>query len=140
VPQPPYEEIDHPADIALRVRGGSLAELLANAGRGMAQLMVNPATVNARESRGIEARGEDEESLLVAWLQEILFAFDADRFAPREVTLDSLDGLRARGTIAGEPLNTARHEVRNLIKAVTWHDLEIKKTAGTYEVVIVFDV
>ena len=122
------------------MRGGSLAELLANAGRGMAQLMVDPATVNARESRGIEARGDDEESLLVAWLQEILFAFDADRFAPRDVTLDSLDGLRARGTIAGEPLNTARHEVRNLIKAVTWHDLEIKKTAGTYEVVIVFDV
>ena len=140
MPQPPYEEIDHPADIALRVRGGSLAELLANAGRGMAQLIVNPATVNARESRGIEARGEDEESLLVAWLQEIVFAFDADRFAPRDVTLDSLEGLRARGTIVGEPLDTKRHDVRNVIKAVTWHDLEIKRTGGTCEVVIIFDV
>jgi SHS2 domain-containing protein len=136
----PYEEFEHPADIGLRAKGRSLAELFENAGQGMIELMLDPRTVRARQSRPITASGDDTEMMLVAWLEEILFAFDADGFAPREVQIELLAEGQVRGCLRGEAVDERRHELRNAIKAVTWHDLKVQRRGDAYEVRIIFDV
>jgi len=138
----PFEEFEHPADIGLRARGRTLAELLENAARGMIQFMVAPETVEPRHSRHLRVEGEDAESLLVSWLSEILFAFDADRFAPANVRVEHADaaGGMAQGVLDGEPIDPARHELRYGIKAVTWHNLKVERTGEGLEVSIIFDV
>ncbi len=138
--EPPFEEFEHPADIGLRVRGQSLQELFENAARGMIELMLDPARVGQRRTLDIEVEGDDPESMLVAWLGEILYAFDADRFSPARVEVRSVEGGRARGRIWGEEFVDWRHDVRNVIKAVTWHNLKVEKRGGSYEVSIIFDV
>jgi len=138
--KPPFEEFEHPADIGLRVRGESLPELFQNAGLGMIQLMLDPATVQAREAKPIGATGDETEALLVAWLNEVLFAFDAEGFAPCRVEVESFVPGEVRGRLLGEPLDEARHQFRNAIKAVTWHKLNVVKRAGMYQVEIIFDV
>ena len=40
----------------------------------------------------------------------------------------------------GEAFDGARHEARSAVKAVTYHNLEIRRGEGGYEVDIVFDV
>ena len=41
-----FEHFDHTADLGLRVRAGTLEELLAEAGRGLlAMIVANPASV-----------------------------------------------------------------------------------------------
>ena len=136
----PYEPFDHPSDIGLRARGESLEELFENAAQGMIELMVNPAHVEDRGARPIEAEGDDTEGLLVAWLSEILYAFDAERFAPACAEVLSLGDGSVRGRLRGEELSSARHEFRSMIKAVTWHNLKVEKTPAGYQVSIVFDV
>jgi len=136
----PYEELDHGGDIGLRVCGRSLRELFENAASGMIELMLDPAGVAPREAREIEAEGDDAESLLVAWLSEILYAFDAEGFAPARAEVTSLDASRARGRLWGEDFEGSRHEVRNVIKAVTWHNLEVQRSGDDHQVIIVFDV
>jgi len=137
---PGYEELDHPADVGLRVRGTSRRELFENAARGMIELMVAPETVSSACLREIEAGGEDSEALLVGWLEDILFAFDAERFAPAFAEVSKLEGTRVAGRLWGEEFDEDRHEVRNLIKAVTWHNLQIERSERGYEVTIIFDV
>ena len=136
----PYEEFEHPADIGLRVRGSSLAELFRNAARGMIELMLEPGTVTPRDGRPITATGDDAEMMLVGWLEEILFAFDADGFAPCEVEVERFEAGRVSGTLRGEPFDETVHEVRNVIKAVTWHGLKVEKQGDTYRVNVLFDV
>jgi len=136
----PYEEFEHTADLGLRARGGTWEELLANAGSGMIDLMLDPHSVRARDERTVEAEADDAEGLLVAWLGEILFALDAERFAPAAVEVDAADEGRVQGRLRGEALDESRHQVRNVIKAVTWHDLKVAKTDDGYEVTVIFDV
>jgi len=136
----PYEEFEHPADVGLRVRGSSLADLFRNAARGMMELMLEPGTVAPRDARTITATGDDVEMMLVGWLEEILFAFDADGFAPCEVEVELFEEGRVSGTLRGEPFDETVHEVRNVIKAVTWHGLKVEKQGETWRVNVLFDV
>jgi len=106
----PYEELDHGGDIGLRVCGRSLRELFENAASGMIELMLD------------------------------LYAFDAEGFAPARAEVTSLDASRARGRLWGEDFEGSRHEVRNVIKAVTWHNLEVQRSGDDHQVIIVFDV
>jgi SHS2 domain-containing protein len=138
--EPPWEELDHPADVRLRIRGGNLKELMENAARGMIEVFLNPKSVCHHETFRVEAEGPDPESLLVNWLQEILFTFDAERFAPCAVRVTALTEDRIAGELGGEEFDPDRHETRTEIKAVTWHDLEIRDAEAGLEVTVVFDV
>jgi SHS2 domain-containing protein len=135
-----FEAFEHTADVGLRVWGGGLVELFEQAAAGFIDLMVDPSTVRPAERRSIEVEAEETEELLVAWLAEILFAFDAEGFAPHSAEVERLEPGRLRGAIRGEPLDPARHELRQAVKAVTYHDLQVRRTDQGYEVRVVFDV
>ena len=67
-----YEEIDHTADYAIRVRGLDLPGLFIEAARGMNALTAG-AAVGPAVSREIHVEASDLEALLVSWLEELAF-------------------------------------------------------------------
>ena len=73
-----YEVFDHTADIGLRAFGKTLPELFEHAAQGMESLMVPPEQVRVRESRDISVEGHDPVSLLINWLNALVFLFDTD--------------------------------------------------------------
>lgn len=68
-----FEEIEHTADRAFRVQGRNLAELLVNAARAMGVLNRLEPGGEPPAMREIELEGIDRETLLVNWLNEILY-------------------------------------------------------------------
>ncbi|MHC4480302.1 MAG: archease, partial [Planctomycetota bacterium] len=124
----------------LRVRGASPADLFEQAGNGFVSLLLDPERVSPLRTMAIAAEGGDPEGLLVAWLEEILFAFEVEGFAPASVRVESLAPGTVTGELAGEEFDPRRHQMRSAIKAVTYHDLAIRETDGRYEVSVVFDV
>jgi SHS2 domain-containing protein len=134
---PGFEEVEHTADWALRVRGRDLRELLIRAALGMAHLLVSdPGAVPADIERHIELEALDAESLLVEWLSELAYWAEVDmlvfnEFELAHVTADHLEAV-ARG---GQVTSMQKH-----IKAVTYHNLEIVKTDYGLETTVVFDV
>jgi len=131
-----FEEIEHTADVALRVWGRDLAELFANAALGMAWLMANPSSVNPTVEVPLNLTAYDAETLLVTWLGELLYLNERDglvftHFDLEEVTPTHLRG-RARGGVAAE--------MRRHIKAVTFNELDIRPTERGLETMVVFDV
>ena len=132
----PYQEIPHTADVALRVWAGDLAALYAEAAEGMCALLAAEPAPGDEESRQVEVRGDDAESLLVAWLQELLYLAETERvmFTGFQVQTAAPPCLRAE--VRGRPL--AR--LGKWIKAVTYHNIKIQSTAEGFEVTIVFDV
>jgi SHS2 domain-containing protein len=69
----PFEEIEHTADRALRVRGATLDELFANAGRGMVALTGAEADPNRSVLHEVDLEAPDVESLLVDGLSELVY-------------------------------------------------------------------
>jgi len=78
MPEIAYEVFDHTADIGLRAFGKTLPELFEHAAQGMESLMVPPEQVRVRESRDISVEGRDPVSLLINWLNALVFLFDTD--------------------------------------------------------------
>ena len=135
-----WEFFEHTADVGLRARGGNLRELFENAGNGLIDLMFGQDAVSACRSCLISADGDDAEQLLVAWLEEILFAFEADRFAPARVEVHDVADGRALGCLWGEEFDGERHQVGKAVKAVTYHNLAIRQKGDAYEVDVILDV
>ena len=132
-----FEEIEHTADWALRVRGRNLSKLLVNAARGMNSLMVaSLADIPLEIEQHFELEAIDAESLLVDWLSELAYWAEAEMLIFRRFDLTNVSptGLQAvvRG---GHTPHLKKH-----IKAVTYHNLAIVETENGLEATVVFDV
>jgi SHS2 domain-containing protein len=132
----PFYEIDHTADVALRVHGRDLAELLRNAAAGMIALAGFATEPGPCRPFRLRLTASDAETLLVTWLEEILAQAEAERTLLQDYTLRVTDplGLDAEGSAA--PVSSLAKE----IKAVTFHGLQILPAEGGLEASIVFDV
>jgi SHS2 domain-containing protein len=130
-----FEEIEHTADWALRVWAPNLPSLFAHAMAGMYVLSDTILYDKPRFRRIINLESENDESLLISFLSEIVFIGEQEDLGFDEVDIEIIDGkLTAR--LEGAPFLSREKE----IKAVTYHNLEIKKTRKGFEVEIVFDV
>ena len=118
-----YEHFDHTADLGLRVRAGTLEELLAEAGRGLlAMIVANPASVRPVHTRTIELPASEPSLVLFDWLTELLYAFESDKLLLCEFDVHFEDG-KLTATCRGEPMDLSRHEMDHEVKAITYHHL-----------------
>jgi SHS2 domain-containing protein len=132
-----YEEIEHTADWALRVRGRDMRELLANAARGMSRLLVpDPAAIPTDVEQYFELDAFDAESLLVEWLSELAYCAEAEMLVFREFDLPQVTPTHLQAVVRGGRVP----DLQKHIKAVTYHNLEIIETNDGLEATVVFDV
>jgi SHS2 domain-containing protein len=136
----PFEELAHTADWALRVRAADLAELFAESARGM-NALTGARPLSAVEGSGPRAHrtmtlsAPDAESLLVAFLSELVFAAEQEHLVFDEFKIQ-VEGQTLQAEMDGAQLES----INKTIKAVTYHNLQIRETEGGVEVEIVFDV
>src|SRR3972149_3337966 len=121
---PRFEELEHTADLALRVRGQDLADLLRNAAQGMLQLSGAVPQSGPRSRRELRVASLDRESLLVDFLQELLFGIEMRQVAYPEIEIHDITDTALRATLTEAPLQG----VAKPIKAVTYNDLHIEES------------
>lgn len=142
-----FEALPHTADHKIRVYGASLQELFCNALIGMFQSIepVAPTCVWQNDrlvcpelpcKHEIEVTSPEVDLLLVDFLSEALYLCDVHNEAYLAVDVHRFDEHHIKATLKGVPVKRFGIE----IKAVTYHDLAIKKTDDGYQVDIVFDI
>ncbi len=131
-----FEEVEHTADWAYRVWGQSLEELFTQAARGLYDLVGLQLTSAPRIVKCIHLQGVDRESLLVAWLNELLHLRESENLG-----FDQINSLQVDTTTL-EARVTGSHVCQWLkdIKAVTYHNLAIRLIESGYETTLVLDV
>ncbi len=130
-----HEEIEHTADYAIRVRGLYLAHLFIEAARGM-NALTGGRPENFSVGREITLQALDLETLLVTWLEELAFLMETEGEIYDRFKVLAFSPTELRVKVQGGPAA----KLDKLIKAITFHDLSINKTAAGYETTIVFDV
>jgi len=122
-----HEWIDHTAEVTMRVRAASFAELLAEAGRAFAALV--PDHLGGAPDphwRSFALGGGDRPSTLVGWLNELVFLAEAEAWVPTVIEVADAGGdedttrLRARGRRLERPFV--------LVKAATLHGVHLHDT------------
>lgn len=133
-----FEEVEHTADIALRIRGRDLGELLVNAALGLGMLLADSADMptDVVQTRQVEVEAFDPESLLVGWLSELVYWAEKDRFVCHKVEVQEISSTHIKAACTGSCVPELRHH----IKAVTYHNLQIVQTDQGLETTVVFDV
>ncbi|HHH40833.1 MAG TPA: archease [Chloroflexi bacterium] len=130
------EEIEHTADWAIHVRGRNLAELFTRAAQGMYALVIDLARVRPLVERKVNLESFDAETLLVDWLSELLWYTESEGLVFSQFEVHEITPTRLQATVQGEVVSNLEKQ----IKAVTFHNLVIRRTGEGYEVTIVFDV
>lgn len=137
---PPYEIIDHTADLGIVVKGGSIKELFVNAANAMTDLMVKSDIREKGTKRRLIVEGEDLPDLMVRWLSEILYLFNGEHKLVRTIEIDSVNPTQLQSNVNVVSLNRSRHEILREIKAVTYHQIAVEKTPDGWEARVIFDI
>ena len=134
-----FEVMEHTADVGIVAYGASIVEAFANAARALFSLITEPDGVNETEWRDVDVSAPDRESLLVAWLNELIYLFDAEGMLFRRFDISELSTTRLRARAHGEAADSSRHSLKTGVKAATYHMLEVDSGNGS-RVRVLFDI
>jgi SHS2 domain-containing protein len=135
-----HEILEHTADIGFEARADSLAGLFAEAAAALLSIAVATDAVTPRDTYFLEASGDDRAALLVNFLSEILYLFDSDTFAPASCQVDDVGDTRVAARLVGERRIPGRHRWKLIVKAVTYHGLEVVEHDGRWVARVFLDV
>lgn len=138
-PSAVYELIDHTADIGVRVYGTSMAELFEHAAFALFDIMLDTSGVQPFLEREFTCRRDSHEELLVEWLGKLLYVFDTEHIVFSGFCVERLDGQLLAARASGQYYDASRHDLRTLIKAVTYHRLCVQQTQAGYVATVIFD-
>ena len=138
----PYVFLPHTADVAVAARGATLPALFGNAAAALFDLTTDRLAVKPRRRARFAAEGLTLENLLVRFLSELLYLQEVAGWRFRSCRVTSLDrrGCRVRAVASGEPLDPERHPRRREVKAITYHQIAVRRRAGAWRVRFVLDV
>ena len=132
-----FELIDHTADVGIVAYGSNAKEAFANAARGMFSIITELDEIAEAEYRDIELTAPDQESLLVEWLNELIYLFDTKNILFKRFDISQLSDTQLKARAYGEKV--AKHKLKTGIKAATYHMLKVERNNGC-RVQALFDI
>ncbi|MBU0761248.1 MAG: archease [Nanoarchaeota archaeon] len=132
-----YKFLPHVADIKFRAKGRTLNKTFENAALAVSDILLERKKIKRKLKKEISIKGNDKESLLYNFLEEMIYLLDAENFvvASAEVRIRK-NTLKA--TLSGDAAEN--YKAINHIKAATYAEMHVKKTAKGWEVQAVLDV
>ncbi|HWB41697.1 MAG TPA: archease [Gemmatimonadales bacterium] len=132
-----HDIADHTSELRVRLSAGSLAELLAEAGRALAEIQLRGARADAGgDWRPVEVTAPDPVSLMADWLNELIFLAETERWVATEFAVD----IGAECTLRGRARGITLPQVPGLVKAATLHRLRVEPAAGGWTSEVILDV
>jgi SHS2 domain-containing protein len=145
-----FKVLDISGDVGIKAFGKSREDLFIHAAFGMYSLITAPDSIEEKKSVTVAVESISLDGLLVAWLNELIFQFDAYGFLGKTITIHAFgdcnglpgkpENCTIKATIRGEEFDPGRHESRLLIKAATYHRLSMEKVDDHWEVEVIFDI
>lgn len=135
-----YRTFDHTADLGLAISGTSEEVLFANAAFAIFDIITDLGRVEPRETRRVLVKGDSREDLLINFLREVLYLYNGERWLLKEIRVIKIDEKALEAEARGEPFDVQKHEICKEIKAVTYHQAQVRKTPDGWAARVIFDV
>ncbi|NDC22935.1 MAG: archease [Proteobacteria bacterium] len=120
-----YQSLDHKADMGFHLQAPSLERLYIDSALALTDLSVKLERINSIDKHDVLVEADSKESLLIKWLNEVLFLFERHKFLPKRIVFTRFDGKSIKATLIGETYDPIRHGHVSEVKAVTHHQLEM---------------
>jgi SHS2 domain-containing protein len=138
-----FELFEHRADIGIRGLGRNREEAVGECARAMFSVIADVSKVKAQSGDDFEAEAESLESLLVNFLNELLYLHEVKEkvYSGFEVYITG-DGnsWKAKGKAFGERINAKKHSIKGDVKAASYHQLKVAEEKGKWVAQCVLDI
>jgi SHS2 domain-containing protein len=135
-----YTLLSHTADLGMIVKGDSCEGLFRNAGMALMDIMIRNKANAPGKKRDISIHGNDLPDLMVKWLSEILYLFEGEHLITAEIAVNQVSQSIINATLITVDFDSQYHEVLREIKAVTYHQVEVRDDEGVWSARVIFDL
>lgn len=132
-----YKILEHPADLKIEIYGRTKKELFSNAVLAMNEGLEVEFGRSKSEIRNIKIKSLDLESLLVDFLNEVLYLIQVNKEVYNQVRFIKFTDEKIKAELFGYKLKRINQD----IKAVTYYDLKIsQRKDNSWKAIVVFDI
>lgn len=135
-----FRILEHTADVGFEAFGSTREEVFANAAGALMNLIVEVESVAPGETVTVEIHGPDPENVLVNWLSELIYLHDAEGWLFRDFEIRRLRDDSLRALARGEKFQQSKHRIKLLVKAITYHQLALEKSATGWRAQVYVDI
>ncbi len=135
-----FRFLDHTGDLGIEVYGQDLMELFENAGQALFHVITDPSMVEGKVEKEISLIYDDLGTLMVDWLSELLYLHDVDGLLFGRFHVRSIGDRDFKAKAWGDFFEERKHVIRTEVKAVTFHQLEVKQKRGGWQATVILDL
>jgi len=135
-----FEVIDHTADVGIIAYGADIEELFSNAGLALFSLITELESIENKFHLDLEVSSEDIDSLLIDWLNELIYVFDVKHILFNRFDIKNLTHKGLQATCYGEGFNEMKHTIKADVKAATYHMLKLDKSDDVFRAQVILDI
>jgi SHS2 domain-containing protein len=97
-----FEVLDISGDVGIKAFGRSLNEVFMNVSSGMYSLITDLSSIKEKKTIEISAESDSLDGLLVSWLNELIFHFDAYGFIGKKIEIKHFSDSKIVAAVSGE--------------------------------------
>ena len=132
-----YEILEHKADLKIKAFGKTKEELFKNMLLGMVKSQKPEIKGKGKTKREIKIKSVDLATLLVDFLNEILYLNQVNKEIYFKVKFEKFTNNEIKAELTGQRVKRFGED----IKAATYHNLEIKQNKNkNWEGIVLFDI
>ncbi len=138
-----FEYFDTTADIGIKTKSNSINEAYKNAALATLNIITDINKIKSKITKEIQIESEDEYGLLYDWITELLILLDSERYIASEYEIDikkENENYILKATIIGDYYNTDIYNYKTEVKAITYHQMEIKQENSEYTIKFIVDL
>lgn len=138
------EMLDHTADVGFRVRASTLEGLFDEARRALLMVVFERPPEEGDERREVRLSAHDKETLVVRWLNEVVYLIQDSGFVPARAEIRIQEsggtGLSLEASLAGTSLLLEEYGWQGEIKSATFHGLRVTNDEEGWHAQVILDV
>ncbi|HEX9454383.1 MAG TPA: archease [Candidatus Binatia bacterium] len=135
-----YRITTHQSELAVRITGNSQADLFTNSAFALFDVMTDIANVETKESIPLEVEGSDRDDLMVNWMRELLYLYQASGYLLKEFKIVEVKDTMVKAEVSGEKIDPDRHEIKQEITTVAFHKSRMEKTGNQWIAQLIFEL
>jgi SHS2 domain-containing protein len=136
--------LDHTADVGFELAAPTLEALFDEARQALLMTLFEEPPKGGEEERLVRLSGPDRETLLVRWINELVFFVQEESFVPTGAELrireQSEKALSLEARLLGVPLDLEGHGFQGEIKSATFHGLDVTPGNDGWQTRVILDV
>ena len=138
--RPLYRIIEHTADTGFEVRSTTKKKVFESAARAFFNILWQIDVHQEKDPEIIKVSGSDLEELLVNFLEEFLYLYDAKALVCTRIQVEKIIGIRIHAKAWLQKFNETSDKELLGVKAVTYHQLFIGKKNNVWVARIFLDI